>query len=390
MMARRQFGKVRQFPSGRWQASYIGPDGRRQYAPNTFLRKKDASRWLARVESDLSKGTWRNEALGRETFRNYANTYLDENPNIDKRWAETCRRNMRLHMARLLDLSLVEITPGVVRTWYRKALAGKGGRRSIQQSYAFLHAVMNAAIRDDAIDRNPCVVKGATADLAGERSIATPAEVAKLVEAITPRYRAAVVLAAWCGIRRGEVCALRVKDVDLATGTVWVRRNRVELLESSVSYDKDPKTEAGKRPVTVPPHAMPILREHAEQWAGEEYFFIGRDGARMRGNAVYQAHVRARKKVGVDIAFHDLRHTGQSLAAAAGASLADLKLRLGHSSSAAANRYLHAVEGRDAVIAQALSDLAIGASKTNESQSEQTNAGSAEADGGLTDDEQRS
>lgn len=80
----------------------------------------------------------------------------------------------------------------------------------------------------------------------------------------------------------------------------------------------------------------------------------------MRGNAVYQAFVRARGKVGVDIAFHDLRHTGQSLAAAAGANLAELKLRLGHSSSAAANRYLHAVEGRDATIAASLSDLANG------------------------------
>ncbi|WP_158603060.1 tyrosine-type recombinase/integrase [Jiangella rhizosphaerae] len=78
----------------------------------------------------------------------------------------------------------------------------------------------------------------------------------------------------------------------------------------------------------------------------------------MRGNAVYQAFVRARTKVGVDIAFHDLRHTGQSLAAAAGATLADLKKRLGHSSTAAANRYLHALDGRDAEVAKALSELA--------------------------------
>jgi len=56
--------------------------------------------------------------------------------------------------------------------------------------------------------------------------------------------------------------------------------------------------------------------------------------------------------------FHDLRHTGQTLAAATGATLADLKKRLGHSSDAAAVRYLHAVEERDKTIAQALSALA--------------------------------
>jgi hypothetical protein len=56
--------------------------------------------------------------------------------------------------------------------------------------------------------------------------------------------------------------------------------------------------------------------------------------------------------------FHDLRHTGQTLAASTGATVKDLMRRLGHASPAASNRYLHAVEGRDAEIALALSELA--------------------------------
>ena len=79
----------------------------------------------------------------------------------------------------------------------------------------------------------------------------------------------------------------------------------------------------------------------------------------MRGDAIRQAFTRARTKVGMDdFRFHDLRHTGQTLAAATGATLADLKRRLGHASSAAALRYLHAVDGQDRVIAKALSALA--------------------------------
>jgi integrase len=88
------------------------------------------------------------------------------------------------------------------------------------------------------------------------------------------------------------------------------------------------------------------------------FFFIGRDGQRMRGKAIYQAFVRARKKVGVDITFHDLRHTGQSLAAASGATTADLMKRAGHSTAVAAQRYIHAVEGRDEDVARALSEIA--------------------------------
>jgi integrase len=90
-----------------------------------------------------------------------------------------------------------------------------------------------------------------------------------------------------------------------------------------------------------------------------ERFFVSRDGGPFRGNTLYQAFVRARKRVGLDhITIHDLRHTGHTLAAQTGATLPDLMKRLGHSSMAAARRYLHAVDGRDREIAKALSNLA--------------------------------
>lgn len=237
-------------------------------------------------------------------------------------------------------------------------MAGTGGKTSIAQSYRFLRAVMNQAVRDGAITVNPCKIKGAGSDTAKERPIASPAEVAALVDAITPRYRAAVLLAAWCGLRRGELIGLAVADVNLETNEVWVRRNRVELLETDEAFDKDPKTEQGKGGVSIPPHLRPYLEEHLEKWAGKTWLFVGHDGERMRGHAAYQAFVRARNKVGLDITLHDMRHTGQTLAAATGATLADLKKRLRHASNAAALRYMHAVDGRDKEVAQELSKLA--------------------------------
>jgi hypothetical protein len=87
--------------------------------------------------------------------------------------------------------------------------------------------------------------------------------------------------------------------------------------------------------------------------------FVGRDGRPMRGDAVRQAFNRARVTAGMPgFRFHDLRHTGQTLAAATGATVRDLMRRLGHASPVASYRYLHAVDGRDAEIAAALSDLA--------------------------------
>lgn len=359
MAKRRRFGYVRKLPSGRYQASFIGPSGLRQTAPGTFRTKTDADRWLSAAEADILRGAWLNEDLGRQTFGNYARAWLRDHPKMGPRYRETCERNLRLHLVPLHDIPLRALTPAVVREWHASALRGKGGRVSIQQAYRFLRAVMNTAVRDGAIAKNPCQILGAGTDRAKERPVASPNQVVALVEAITPRYRAAVLLAAWCGLRRGEVLGLRCEDVDLASGVVTVRRNRVELLATGAAFDTDPKTDAGKRTVTIPPHVLPVLAEHMTSWAGPDRVFVGRDGRPMRGDAVRQAFGRARRQVGMpDFRFHDLRHTGQTMAASTGATIKDLMRRLGHASPAASYRYLHAVDGRDAEIASALSELA--------------------------------
>jgi integrase len=129
-----------------------------------------------------------------------------------------------------------------------------------------------------------------------------------------------VLIAAWCGLRRGEIAGLLVEDVDLTEHTITVRRNRVEPLAApAAARDQDPKTEAGKRTVAVPPHVVPLLRLHLDEYAGPVRFFVSYDGSPLRGNTLYQAFVRARRKIGRDdLTIHDLRHTGATLAAQTG------------------------------------------------------------------------
>jgi integrase len=357
---RRQFGMIRKLPSGRFQASFVDPAGKRQTAPDTFKARADANRWLALVETDLSRGTWLNDRAAQETFGNYARAVMRDSSKIGVRWRETCERNLRLHLAPLVDVQLRLMTATRVREWHAAAMRGRGGKTSISQSYRFLRMVMNTAVREGIIARNPCQIPGAGTVRPVERPVASPAQIVALVEAITPRYRTAVLIAAWCGLRRGEIAGLLLSDVDLTDHTITVRKNRVEPLASpNRAFDGDPKTEAGKRTITMPPHVIPIVRLHLEDHAGRERFFVSRDGSPLRGNTLYQAFVRARKKVDLNhVTFHDLRHTGQTLAAQTGATIADLMKRLGHSSMSAARRYLHAVDGRDKEIADRLSELA--------------------------------
>jgi hypothetical protein len=75
----------RKLPSGRWQASFKGPGGRRQTAPHTFSTRTDADRWLAAAELDISRGTWLNQKEGRVPFAEYAKQWIDDNPRLGPR-----------------------------------------------------------------------------------------------------------------------------------------------------------------------------------------------------------------------------------------------------------------------------------------------------------------
>jgi integrase len=293
-VSRRRFGKVRKLPSGRWQASYIGADAIRRPAPRTFRTKTDADRWLAAIETDLTRGAWVDENAGKVSLGEWMRVILHDSPTIGDRWRETCERNMRLHLAPLLDVPVRSVSPILVRQWHASALRGSGGRTSISQSYRFLRMVMNVAVDDGLIARNPCRIKGAGTVPVRERPVATPAQLLALVEAISPaKYRAAVLIGGWVGLRRGEIVGLRRADVDLDRGVIRVRSSRLELLESPVRLDKDPKSAAGRRTVAIPPHMVPLLREHLETFAGPDRVFVGNDGEPLRGNTLYQAFRRA-------------------------------------------------------------------------------------------------
>jgi integrase len=110
------------------------------------------------------------------------------------------------------------------------------------------------------------------------------------------------------------------------------------------------------------------IAEHAE-FGRDGLLFPARDGGHLAPSSLYgRAPTKTRGGWGFygarvaagrpDLRWHDLRHTGAVWAAAAGATLADLMARLGHSTQGAALRYQHAAQDRDAEIARRLSDLA--------------------------------
>lgn len=182
------------------------------------------------------------------------------------------------------------------------------------------------------------------------------------METIDQRYRALILLGTFSSLRWGELAALRRSDIDLAARTVRVERQLTEVIGQGLIFGP-PKSKAGRRLVPIPEAIIPAVRWHLGCFAADGddgLVFTSPTGEPLR-------HSNFRRRVWVkalaaaelaDIHFHDLRHTGNNMAATAGATLRELMDRMGHSTTKAALTYLHGSDARQHQIADSLSKIA--------------------------------
>ena len=361
------FGSVEQLPGGHYRARYRGPDGRRYTAPTTFVALRDARGWLALRQADIIRGQWMPPEVipktTRTTFADYAQDWLAHRQLKDR---------TREHYRRLLDQHLIpefgttalsSVTSDDVRSWYTGLTTSAPTLRS--HCYGLLRTILGTALSDGKISVNPCVIRGAGSSK--RRHKIRPAslpELEKLTNAMPQQYQAMILLASWCAMRFGELTELRRKDLDLNDddGVIHVERAVVRTAEGF--RVTTPKSDAGVRDVAIPPHLVPVIREHLCRYVhadDDALMFSAHHGGHLAPSTLQRHFYRARRTAGrPDLRFHDLRHSGAVLAALSGATLAELMGRLGHSTPQAAMRYQHVAQGRDKHIAAALSRIALG------------------------------
>lgn len=361
---KRQFGRLRKLPSGRWQAGYMGPDTAVYAAPHTFAAKLDAEAWLIDRRREIDRESWSPPSAPTPaqppamTLREYSQTWLVQRTLKPRTRAHYDQLLRSLILPALGDLPLTSVTPTAVRTWH----AGMNVKTPTMRAHAYslLRTITRTAVSEDLLPASPCTVAGAgTSKRVHKVKPASLHEIGALVAAMPDRYRVMMLLAAWCGLRFGELTELRRKDVDLEAGVLQVRRGVV--LVNGEHVVGTPKSDAGIRDVAVPPHLLPVLADHLDhhaQGGREGLLFPALGGGHLSPTGLYSVFYPAREQAGrPDLRWHDLRHTGAVLAASAGATLAELMARLGHSTPQAALRYQHAAQGRDHAIAAALSAL---------------------------------
>jgi integrase len=412
----RRFGNVRRLPSGRYQARYPGPDGRLRSHPQTFDRKGDAERALSLIEAQIVAGDWADPQRGKTRLGDYASDWITQRPGLRIRTVDFYRWLLTKHIEPYLgDMPIGKLTTQAIREW-RSGLLAKGvSATTTAKAYRLLRAVLMTAIEEDKIlPRNPCRIRGAGSETAPERPVLTVTQVFELAELVgrrpignvrqlaggyrlryqrhgqmhtapevylsrpdaeralwamtidgqvdcnhDRRYRTLVLLATFASLRWGEVTALRRCDIDLDAGAVRVRAAYAERSTGELILGP-PKSNASRRTVGIPRVIVPDLRHHLAMFAmadpGALAFPGAKGGPLRRGNfnrsAAWPQAVAAIGAPGLH--FHDLRHTGNTFAAASGAGLRDLMARMGHDSERAAIIYQHEARGADAAITNAI------------------------------------
>ncbi len=211
------------------------------------------------------------------------------------------------------------------------------------QCYAVLRAILSTAAADELIPSNPCRIRGAgQTQRVHKIRPATVAELDALTAAMPDRLKLAVPLASWCALRFGENDRitprgrrpLRRSDQGAAGRGETRRRARR-------THRRPPKTRAGVRDVSIPPHMLVLVEQHLADHVGPSAIRCC-----SRRCPVARTICRWRRCTGCgpsasdhvgrpDLRWHDLRHTGLVMAAVAGATLAELMARAGHTARSA-------------------------------------------------------
>jgi integrase len=304
----------------------------------------------------MKRGTWRDPEAGRERFDEYTRRWLIwREPRLSPSTFCQYQSLVRCHLEPTFGhLQLDQIDTPTIRTW--NAQLSKSSSGVAVSAYRLLRAILNTAVDDDAIPRNPCRVKGAGSDRAPERVPPTLEEVRALTNAMPAKLKLTVILACAFPVRKSELLGLQRCDINLLQCTISIQRQLAEVAgRPELKYRRTKNGETGI--VELDPVVMVVVEQHLKRFVGPEQnapLFPALNGQPIRPSSFWHYWDRARKQTGLThYHFHDLRHYAGTMLAASGASVSEIQKRGRWKSTSMPLRYQHATKERDNYLAHA-------------------------------------
>ena len=364
----RNWGWLRKLPSGKYQASYL-KDCVRYKAEGTFDNKLNAEGWLANEKSYIDRcrmtgEQWKSPQQRRDEqkaavllLRDYGKQVIAERKTkettkslYNSLWANHIHEQLGM-------IPLRELNAEAIRAWYARL----DGDTTKRHAYSLLNMVCNVAVKDGLLLVNPCQIDGAmTQKRRREPEILTVDELNAVANAVPERFKALVLLAAWCGLRWGEVTELRRKDVNATFDQLTISRAVTHVGKCRIDTTKTGKTRYVSIPASLRPMIEDHLAAHVEHTRDALLFAPFMGGCHVNDQVFAKTWYKpALADVGREnVRIHDLRHFGATMMANAGASPTEIALFLGHSTPAMSMRYTAATASRMTHLSDRLSELA--------------------------------
>ncbi|MDQ7908369.1 site-specific integrase [Phytohabitans sp. ZYX-F-186] len=391
-------GFVNKTPAGTYRANWRDATGKQK--AKTFRTKKEATVYLADVESAVNRGTYVDPHAGKMRFGEFAARWLASRT-VEARTAERTLSLMRTHvLPRWTDWPLSKIEFMAVQEWV-STLGRDLAPATVAKCHGLMLMILKTAVQARLIAVNPAEGVKVPRDRAGDVKPATITREAffgKLLPAVPPAHRAIVCAAAGAGLRWGECAGLPWSAVDLERGVIKVAQVAVET-HGGIAIRPYPKSRAGVRAVPIPGFLAEELgkrkRDHALVFADRTGHPMRRSNFRRRvwlpslvragllgdvaqmGPHKYRAtwpdqdgfewsaefttyrdavaHV-ASKAVG-GLRFHDLRHSYATWLITDGVPVNVVQAVMGHEqASTTLNRYTHTPADYAKRVREALAD----------------------------------
>lgn len=348
----------------RWRIRYRKPDGK-QTDKRGFLTKRDASLFLSTIEVSKARGSYIDPTEGKRHVSEFAQAWMDGHlATLKPSSQHVMRTSWRVHVEPEWGTRQVaSIRPSEISAWSGRMQAGGDDRKAlgaqtVRRAMFVLSLVLERAVQDGVIDRNPA--KGLRLPAKTRKPIVylSHAQVEELAQASDKPDL--IRFMAYTGLRWGEVAALRVRHVDIKQRRLTISDNVVHVAgEDKFGTPKHGET----RQVIVPDFIQFALRrlikdrpESAFVW-GEDLYPIRRPHAEYSWFASAVKACMAADAKFPRVTPHDLRHTAASLAVSAGANVKAVQRMLGHASAAMTlDVYADLFDSDLDTVAKALSD----------------------------------
>lgn len=359
---KRGFGSTRKLPSGRYQIRYTHPTNKtRVTGSKTYPNKAAAELALATIQKQIDAGTL-SPTAGTAALPNEIDPRGMTLAQLGAYWRplRLTKRGQPLSpntltgyqklvervMSDLAAVPIQAITPGKVEAWFTSPKSRATPNQS-SKAYSHLVTLMKYAVKRKWISENPCDIPGASNYEPDKPvSVQTLEQVEILLDVAQGDLKAIIALAAWGGLRKGEVLALRRADltIDEIDGDpiAWVDVNKSVTWVDGQAVERPPKWQS-LRVVGLPPSASKILVDHLRTIPihPEALLFT-----KTPGSSEHYSRLQLDRKwrkirgiAGFDGRFHSFRAFGSTEWGKTGATAMELMDRFGHRNIKTAMRY---------------------------------------------------